>query len=322
MLLSVCVLTYNHEKYIAQALDSVLMQKTDFEFEVLVGEDCSSDGTADIVRGYAAKDSRIKPYFSPVNTGGLPIIEYLRTAAAGDYVAWLDGDDYWTDSHKLQKQMDFLRAHPDYAGCTHEVSYVDENSSPRAATLFKRFCPNREFTLADAAAGYLPGHLGSSFVYRNVFREMDAQTRQLVSECDGVVDLSLSLLLSLFGPIRRLEDNMGVYRHVTSSGDSFSAKTHGKNLSLDFYAWAQSRQSMAQTILKRDIDFYITYRDIVYHAFVAMLMCPNKENMDAFLKTYRQTAHKPRTLLYIAGQVLLFPVRKVQRKLHPSYTSG
>ena len=128
---SVICVTYNHAGFIRQALDGFVMQKTDFPFEVLIHDDASTDGTADIIREYAKKyPDIIKPVFQTENqwARGLDISkEYNWPRIRGQYVAVCDGDDYWTDASKLQKQADFLDAHPDYTICFHPVSVFWDN---------------------------------------------------------------------------------------------------------------------------------------------------------------------------------------------------
>lgn len=115
-LVSVGVITFNHEKYIAQALESVMMQKTRFKFEVIVGEDCSTDNTRAIVRKYECRYPEIiKPIYQAKNVGALRnLFEFTFPQCKGKFLAYLEGDDYWTDPYKLQRQVDFLEANPDY----------------------------------------------------------------------------------------------------------------------------------------------------------------------------------------------------------------
>ena len=121
MKVSILMITYNHEKFIAQAIDSVLEQKANFDYEIVIGEDCSADNTRYIVEEYAGKHpNRIKPVFNKKNLG--PAINFDRTlhACKGQYIALLEGDDYWTSPHKLQKQVDFLDKHPECSMCFHD----------------------------------------------------------------------------------------------------------------------------------------------------------------------------------------------------------
>ena len=116
MKVSVCIITYNHEAYIEACLEGAVSQVLNCDYEIVIGEDLSSDGTLAICKRYAeAYPHLIKLISGPVNVGMTN--NGLRTFAActGDYLAICEGDDYWTDPHKLQRQVDFLEAHPDYS---------------------------------------------------------------------------------------------------------------------------------------------------------------------------------------------------------------
>jgi glycosyltransferase involved in cell wall biosynthesis len=126
MKLTVIVLTYNHEPYIRQALDSVLAQQTDFDFEALVCEDYSTDATRQIVQEYAeAHPGKIHLLLSEKNNGAWVGFKRALEATQGEYLAFLDGDDYWTSPHKLQKQVDFMTSHPELTLSWHNFRMVD-----------------------------------------------------------------------------------------------------------------------------------------------------------------------------------------------------
>lgn len=128
---SVFMITYNHEKYIAEALDSILMQKTDFDFDIVIGEDCSTDATRRIVLEYSRKyPDKIKLLLHNVNVGFISNMMYVLEACTGKYVAMCEGDDYWTDPFKLQKQVDFLEANKEYVLATHGYRIVKHDSTP------------------------------------------------------------------------------------------------------------------------------------------------------------------------------------------------
>jgi glycosyltransferase involved in cell wall biosynthesis len=129
MEVTVLLITYNHEKYIAQALDSVLMQETDFDYEIVVLEDCSTDATREILRGYQKRyPDKIRLRLAERNepTSSKPFAEEFQ-AAPSRYIATLDGDDYWTSPRKLQIQVEFLRAHPECVLCFHNAMRVYED---------------------------------------------------------------------------------------------------------------------------------------------------------------------------------------------------
>ena len=128
-MIGVCIATYNQEAFIAQAIESALMQICNEPLRVYIGDDASTDGTEDICRKYAAKDERIV-YVRREKYRGLvdnTIDLYLRMMADGcTYIAMLDGDDYWTDQHKLQMQVDYLSCHPE-VGLVHTAAYEERN---------------------------------------------------------------------------------------------------------------------------------------------------------------------------------------------------
>ena len=126
---SVLVMTYNHERYITQALDSVLMQHTNFDWEVLVSEDCSTDRTREIVKGYAARHpGLLRLLLSEKNLHSNEVVARGIRAAAGEYLALLDGDDYWLTSEKLQTQVDFMDRHPETTVCFHQTIVHDDRA--------------------------------------------------------------------------------------------------------------------------------------------------------------------------------------------------
>jgi len=129
---SVAIFAYNHAKFVEEAIASVLAQQTDFDFEVVIGEDCSTDGTRAIVRRYRDKfPNRIRLLLNETNLGDFGNFAHTVSACRGEYMAILDGDDYWTCSQKLQRQVDFLDAHPDYSICFHNAMMIwDDGSHP------------------------------------------------------------------------------------------------------------------------------------------------------------------------------------------------
>ena len=129
---SVSMITYNHEAYIAQAIESVLMQQCDFPFELVIGEDCSTDRTREIVRDYQEKyPDKIRLLLPETNLGMNRNFVQTMQACHGTYIALLEGDDYWTSPEKLQKQVDYMDGHPESVACFHDAQIVNniDNSS-------------------------------------------------------------------------------------------------------------------------------------------------------------------------------------------------
>lgn len=121
---SVCMITYNHENYIREAIEGVLKQKTDFPIELIIGEDCSTDGTRKIVVEYAKKyPNIILSLLSETNLGMMRNFLDTMKAAKGKYIALCEGDDFWIDPYKLQKQVDFLEENQDFGLCYTRCKY-------------------------------------------------------------------------------------------------------------------------------------------------------------------------------------------------------
>ena len=133
LMVTIRCLVYNHEPYLRQCLDGFVMQKTNFRFEAIVHDDASTDGSADIIREYAAKyPDIIKPIIQTENQYSKrdgSITRILNAYTHGKYVAYCEGDDYWTDPLKLQKQVDFLESHPDYVMCSHRFKVFKQNEN-------------------------------------------------------------------------------------------------------------------------------------------------------------------------------------------------
>jgi glycosyltransferase involved in cell wall biosynthesis len=127
---TVLVMTYNHERFIRQAIDSAVVQDLEDEFEIVISEDCSTDGTREIVQEYARRDpDRIKVILSERNLHSNIVVARGIEAATGEYIALLDGDDYWLSRQKLRKQVAFLDEHPECSTCFHQaiVHHEDED---------------------------------------------------------------------------------------------------------------------------------------------------------------------------------------------------
>jgi glycosyltransferase involved in cell wall biosynthesis len=205
---SVCMITYNHEPFIAQAIESVLMQRTSFPYELVIGEDCSTDGTREIVRQYAEKHPDIiRPLFREQNLGMHRNFVDTLAHCRGEYVALLEGDDYWTDPYKLQKQAEFLDEHPEYVlvGCNALIIREDEGFR----TLHVRD-PNRlmsfDFGTRDMILGVFC-HT-STVMFRNGLLKglPEAYYREISA------DRMLFVLLSQYGKCRYMNDVAGVHR--------------------------------------------------------------------------------------------------------------
>lgn len=130
---SVVILTFNQAAFIGDTIESALNQTTNFDYEILVGDDFSTDGARDIILDYQKRyPNKVKAVLHSKNLGQNGLFNTIETLklAQGQYIAPLDGDDYWTSPHKLQKQVDFMDSHPDYSACFHNALITFEDGSP------------------------------------------------------------------------------------------------------------------------------------------------------------------------------------------------
>lgn len=209
--LSVCCITYNHAKFIRQTLDSFLMQKTNFPFEIVIHDDASTDGTADIIREYEEKyPDIIKPIYQKENQfskGKMPIVEFMLDKMQGKYVAFCEGDDYWTDPLKLQKQVDFLEEHPDFSICFHPVKVIwEDHSNPDSVFPEPNFRFNKEVLTLDDL-------LAHNFIQTNsVVYRWNLTKKEWPKEDFLPCDYLFHLIHASKGKIGFLDDVMAIYR--------------------------------------------------------------------------------------------------------------
>lgn len=209
-LVSICCLCYNHEPYIRECLDGFMLQKTNFVFEVLIHDDASTDKSADIIREYEAKyPDIIKPIYQTENqyskgVGVTRIYQFPR--AKGKYIAMCEGDDYWTDPYKLQKQVDFLETNEEYSICFHPVKVWKENEKELVDDFITREVSETTTILDLAEGNYM--HTPSVVFRRN--QEVFDIFNSLGALPAG--DYILHMLNAKNGKIKKLSEIMGVYR--------------------------------------------------------------------------------------------------------------
>jgi len=203
MELSICMITYNHEKYIEEAINSVLMQDIDFSYELVISNDASTDNTHSIITNIIRQHPKagiIKYFNHPANIGMRANFEFALEKCAGKYVAICEGDDYWTDPYKLQKQVDFLEANELYALCFHQTITKYEDG---AELLYNNFTGDSSFNFIDLVQRPFISTVSSVFRNPNPLPEWFA---------DIASDWPLFLHVASHGKIYYMNESMAVYR--------------------------------------------------------------------------------------------------------------
>lgn len=214
-LLSVCLPTFQHRKFIEECLNSILMQQTNFNYEILIGEDGSTDGNREVCEAYARKHpDKIRLFLhhreNNIQVDGQPTGRFNFTynwfSARGKYVALCEGDDYWTDPFKLQKQVDFLEVNADFVLTYHPVMVLDKQQLIHDVIADSKFSES-ESSIYDLAAFGNYMHT-PSVVYRNILPELPHEFFEV-----PIGDFFLYMQLANYGKIKRLNDAMAVYRN-------------------------------------------------------------------------------------------------------------
>ena len=209
MTVSVCIIAYNHGAFIAQAIESVLMQETSFNVEIIIGEDCSKDNTRQICKAYQEKyPDKIHLQLPEQNVGMMRNVINVIQAAKGEYIALLEGDDYWTDKTKLEKQVNVLNKHPEVTLVFHkgDTLVTQTNTLIPAPDYSKQFYSFEVF----ASQGCIMKTM--SVMFRNLPKVHEYLGQPWVLKLDGA-DHLLYLLLTMNGEYAYcINECMGVYR--------------------------------------------------------------------------------------------------------------
>jgi len=263
---SVCLLTYNHEKYIRQALKSVLSQETKFPFEIVIGDDNSTDATRQIILEYKEKYPQvIKMVLSPSNLGMNKNLINTLTHCGGRYLALLEGDDYWTSSQKIEKQVNYLEKNQECTICFHKVEvYIEATDKIRG--VWPEFDPPAKTTIKDLLRNnYL--HT-STVMYRNVELGWIPESFYEL----GIGDWPLHVMYALKGNIGFLNETMSQYRiHPTGVHSSLT-------MVQKYEAVLQSREFMYKTI---DRKYQKILGQVILDLF-SQLALMSLENKDVF----------------------------------------
>lgn len=218
MMVSICCVTFNHVDYIRQCLEGFMVQKTNFDYEVIINDDCSTDGTVDIIREFENKyPGKIRPIYHDENQWSKGIRNILATfvypKARGKYYAVCEGDDYWTDPYKLQKQVDYLEAHPDTVMCFHNamIHYEDGMNPDKEFSSLE----DRDYTGPEIYEKWIVPT--ASVLFRNWIVNSDLFHKCMDNKNFAYGDILLFVSCAEQGVVHAFSDNMSVYRRQSNS---------------------------------------------------------------------------------------------------------
>jgi glycosyltransferase involved in cell wall biosynthesis len=229
---SVAMIAYNVGKYLEEAIESVLGQRTNFRLELVIGEDCSTDNTRSIALSYQAKYPEIVRVLLPEKNQGLtPNSVATQNACKGEYIAILDGDDYWTDASKLQKQADLLDKDAALSAVAHQAQIIFDDIEGEDS-YFGATEPHR-YTLKDTLQ-HRKFHTSSLVYRRSLWMRSGGIPASILSN-----ERAIYPMLAYYGPIAYLPDVMCIYRR-SSIGVSARVTTKALETDLNMIAWLKS----------------------------------------------------------------------------------
>jgi glycosyltransferase involved in cell wall biosynthesis len=300
---SVCMITYKHQEFISQALDSILSQKTSFPFEIVIGDDGSPDDTGKIAEAYALKyPGKIRYHRRDPNIGMMPNLIMTMEDCRGQYIAICEGDDYWTDENKLQEQANFLDTHPDYSFCCHNHFVLAKGKLIPAN---KNIKANKTVTTEE----YM---LHPFFHMASYFFRTEAMPRPFPDWYRNVLagDHFLVLFLSMKGKIGYLNQRMSVFRNhgssVSFTRTALDLKENFVNhLELfDQYSSAAYHQPLQRVISRWDL-VYKVYEPVSYLGKIGYLF----RHLGVYSRNFRATGRLKLLVKYLVPQRILRKVK-------------
>ncbi len=296
MKLSVFVVTYNHEHFIKECLDGILMQQTTFDFEVVIGDDSSQDSTRKICEQYAEKYENIKLLTQAAHLGVSGNWKRVLLECTGEFVAMCEGDDYWTDPHKLQKQVDFLELHREFTGCFHNAMRVNENGD--FLYLIHEENMKTEYIFSECIQGWFVPT--ASFVFRRKKEIIDGIEKN--AQFSHVsTDRLLVALVSFYGKLGYLNEAMSSYRkHKQAVSQSYILSNIMKGNVILF----KTLRHYFYPIYKNELKHQI-FR---WHGQLAMAYIHEKKYLK-YLKSVVQTLFYARTFNELKAYVKLYVLK-------------
>ena len=315
----VCVwcLAYNHEKYIRQALDSILNQKTTFTWKLIIYDDASTDSTPAIIKEYADKyPEKILAILQKENQyqKGIEVLSFIIPYLKGKYVASCEGDDYWIDNFKLQKQYEFLEVHKEINGCYHNIQVVNDKEQIMVSKEFpyKKYCVYEKDYTKNLK---LLGQTASAF-YRNFFADFTVDEIKAFNNCKANGDRKIAVTIGMMGKVAYLEDIMAVHRVVINSGDSWHALTYNKNMTVNKLISQNSLREYVKEVFEIDVDIKAEEIQLLWNALMYYNETKSRDDFEILKQSWKLIELNTRTKMYGLIKILCNKIvrNKYQKK--------
>lgn len=312
ILLSVICATYNHENYIEKAIRGIFSQQTCFEYEVLVGEDCSTDNSRGVLKILEKEFPKMQVFYRETNYGVIRNFQDLTSRARGKYIIILETDDFWISPFKLQKQVDFLENNTSYIAVAHKCLMVGKNGE----LLNKKYpeSDHEEYTLDDFYKRKLAGQT-TTLMYRNY------HTYDLGFDCSivkdsryeyGPGDMKKNFMLASVGKVACMQEIMSAYRFVEDVGSSYTAQQ--KKNKIDYI---KLRKNFVDYAHESNISKKAVYIAELMYAETLMKYAFRKKNevtLKFAISEIDQLICKNRCYLVSIWHSISVPIRKIFRE--------
>ncbi len=303
VLLTIIVPVYNHEQYLLKALKSIEMQDIECSYEVIIGEDCSTDRSKEILQKY--QENAPKNYYfiyRDTNLGMLNNISDLFYKSKGKYIIVLEGDDYWLYKNKINEQINFLESNIKYSGCAHSVMVVDSDGKESKESYIQEK-GNGIYNIKDYLNGLLPGQT-ASFMYRNYFTEKKL-FRYLENNKLYPLDRFIAFVVSSKGEIYCTNAKWSAYRYIVCGGSSFSANIDSRSAAYARSALLYHKSLYNYTIYEKcEVNCVKVSEKLYYKSFLRDWITDNDRKIKIMICELKKVKYPFETFIWIFIQLI------------------
>lgn len=327
IMVSVLVISYNQEKYIEKALKSIVKQKVNFRYEILVGDDASTDGTPKIIRKYAKKYPHLfRVFCREKNLGAAQNFLNIAMESRGKYVTGVEGDDFWCDKYKLQRQVEFLEEHPEYGSCATSFYYVDANNQiipdeyiplwmKQDMSYASEIIEPTVYTLDDYNECRLPSH-SSTMVSHNVF--LKPYAKKCFDTRRDAADQTVVLLILKEGNVYVMPEKTLCYRWIMGNTNSFMSRLNNHEFyPYEWFQYLMTIRKLAKKHLNMNVTLEKYVRGAIFHMVDRFFHYPTKGRWSALWGMMRMADRKGHIFWTFVQAIYLALSYPVVRNMYP-----